>query len=146
MISWFASPLPVGSTAPPFILPDQDGAVFVLNLNRNKIVVLVFYPADDTPVCTAQFCALRDDWSKLQEKGCLVIGVNPGSASAHARFRDKHGLPFPLLVDNGKRIAKLYHCDGPAVRRTVYVIGKDGKIKYAQRGKPSAAEILSAIS
>lgn len=145
MFSWFSDPLPVGSDAPPFILPDQDGDVFVLNLNRNKVVVLVFYPADDTPVCTAQLCELRDDWSKLQEKGCFVAGINPGQASSHGGFRKKHGLPFPLLVDNGKRVAKLYNCDGIAVRRTVYVIGKDGKIKFAKRGKPSVSEILSAI-
>lgn len=145
MLSWFSDPLPVGSTAPPFILPDQDGNVFVLNLNRNKAVVLVFYPADDTPVCTSQLCELRDDWSKLQEKGCFVAGVNPGNASSHTSFRAKHSLPYPLLVDNGKRVAKMYKCDGIAVRRTVYVIGRGGKILFAKRGKPSVNEILSVI-
>lgn len=145
MLSWFSDPLPVGSDAPPFILPDQDGAVFVLNLNRSKNVVLVFYPADDTPVCTAQLCEMRDDWSKLQEKNCIVLGINPGNASSHGGFRKKHDLPFPLLVDNGKRVSKMYNCDGLAVRRTVYVVGRDGKIKFAKRGKPSVSEILNAI-
>ncbi|MBM3739730.1 MAG: peroxiredoxin [Acidobacteria bacterium] len=146
MLSWFSGLLPVGSEAPGFILPDQEGAVFVLNLNRNKNVVLVFYPGDNTPVCTAQLCEIRDDWGKLQAAGVTVLGINPGAAEKHKGFRAKHSLPFPLLVDNGKRVAKLYHCDGPIVRRTVYVIGKGGKIAFAKRGKPPVSEILGAIS
>jgi peroxiredoxin Q/BCP len=145
MLSWFADPLPVGSEAPPFILPDQDGTVFVLNLNRNKNVVLVFYPADDTPVCTAQLCEFRDGWQKVRDKGGYVVGINPGAASKHTGFRAKHNLPFPLLVDNGRRVAKMYKCDGPVVRRTVYVVGRNGRILYAKRGKPSLDEILAAI-
>jgi len=145
MFSWFQPPLPAGSVAPPFILPDQEGSVWVLNLNRNKVVVLVFYPADDTPTCTKQLCELRDSWDRIQAKGAFVMGINPGSAESHRAFKEKHQLPFPVLVDNAKRVAKLYHCGGLVVRRTVYVIGKDGRILYSKRGKPSVDEILAAI-
>ena len=69
MLSWFSKPLAVGTVAPPFILPDEDGAVFVLNLHRNKNVILVFYPGDETPVCRSQLCELRDRWDKVAERG-----------------------------------------------------------------------------
>ncbi|MCC6585509.1 MAG: peroxiredoxin [Bryobacterales bacterium] len=145
MLSLLQKPLPVGSPAPPFILPDEEGTVWVLNLNRNKYIVLVFYPADDTPTCTTQLCELRDNWDKLKAKGALVLGVNPGTAESHKAFKDKHKLPFPVLVDNGKRIAKMYNSGGLVVKRTVYVISKDGRILFAQRGKPSVDAILAAI-
>ena len=144
MFSWFESPLPLGSEAPPFLLPDEDGAVFALNLNRNKTVVLVFYPGDDTTICTKQLCAIQDNWARLKDHNVLAVGINPGNAASHKRFKSKFGYQFPLLVDAGKRVARLYHCAGPIVRRTVYVIGRDGKIKFAQRGNPSVDEILAA--
>jgi peroxiredoxin Q/BCP len=145
MFSWFEKPLPAGTPAPPFLLPDEEGSVWVLNLNRNKVMVLVFYPADDTPVCTQQLCELRDGWDKIKAKGAFVMGINPGDAQSHRAFKEKHKLPFPVLVDNAKRVAKMYNASGPIVRRTVYVIGKDGKILYSKRGKPSLDEILAAI-
>jgi len=141
----FQDPLLVGSDAPPFILPDETGAVFVLNLNRNKSVVLVFYPGDDTSVCTQQLCELRDNWARIQERGAIVMGINPAEAASHDAFKKKNSYPFPLLVDNGKRVAKLYKSGGIVTKRTVYVIGRDGKIKFAKRGKPSVDDILAAI-
>ncbi len=145
MFGLFEDPLPVGSAAPPFLLPDEDGNVFALNLNRNKVVMLVFYPADDTPVCTQQLCALRDDLSRLKEHNVFPVGINPGNAQSHKKFKTKHGYQFPLLVDASKRVAKLYHCAGPIVKRTVYVVGRDGKIKFAKRGNPGVDEILAAV-
>jgi peroxiredoxin Q/BCP len=145
MFGLFSKPLPVGSPAPPFIAPDEEGHVFILNLNRNKYVVLIFYPGDDTPVCTRQLCELRDEWSRLQERGAFVVGVNPQSAESHRAFKQKHKLPFPILVDSGQRIARLYRANGLIVKRTVYVIGKKGEILFAKRGKPSVEEILAAI-
>ncbi len=142
---FLSKPLPVGAPAPPFLLPDENGDVFVLNLNRNKYVVMVFYPADDTTVCTKQLCELRDEWERVRAKGGFVVGVNPGDAASHGAFKKKHNYPFPLLVDNGKRVAKLYKCGGLLVTRTVYVVGKDGKILFAKRGKPAVEEILRAI-
>jgi peroxiredoxin Q/BCP len=145
MFGLFSKPLPVGSSAPPFIAPDDEGHVFILNLNRNKFVVLIFYPGDDTPVCTRQLCELRDQWGRLQERGAYVVGVNPQSAESHRAFKAKHKLPFPILVDSGQRIARLYRANGLIVKRTVYVIGKNGEILFAKRGKPSVDEILAAI-
>jgi peroxiredoxin Q/BCP len=145
MLSWFAKPLAVGSIAPPFMAPDQDGTVFILNQHRNKHVILVFYPGDDTMVCTKQLCELRDRWDLIRAAGGYVLGVNPAADASHTAFRQKHRLPFPLLVDHGKRVAKLYRCDGPIVRRTVYVVDRVGRIAYAQRGKPSVEEILKVL-
>jgi peroxiredoxin Q/BCP len=141
----FSKPLPTGSTAPPFLLPDENGDVFALNLNRNHYVVLVFYPADDTRICTRQLCELRDNWERVRAKGGFVVGINPAGAPSHEAFKKKHGYPFPLLVDSGRRVARLYQCSGLVVKRTVYVVGKDGKILFARRGKPSVDEILAAI-
>jgi peroxiredoxin Q/BCP len=124
--------------------PDQDGTVFILNQHRNRTVILVFYPADDTPVCTTQLCEFRDQWDRIKEAGGYVVGINPAGEGRHADFRRKHNFPFPLLVDNAKRIAKLYRCGGPLVRRTVYVVDRAGRIAYARRGKPAVDEILEA--
>jgi thioredoxin-dependent peroxiredoxin len=146
MFGLFEDPLPVGSDAPPFLLPDEDGNVFTLNLNRNKIVVLVFYPGDDTMICTKQLCAINDNLADLKEHGLLPVGINPADAQSHKRFKAKFNYGFPLLVDAGKRVAKTYHAGGLIVKRTVYIIGRDGKIKYAKRGNPSVAEILAAAN
>jgi peroxiredoxin Q/BCP len=145
MFGLFSKPLGVGVSAPPFILPDERGEVFVLNLNRNKNVLLVFYPADDTPGCTKQLCNLRDDLVRLRERNVFVVGINPGSPGSHQAFKTKHSYPFPLLVDSGKRVAKLYNAAGVVVKRTVYLIGRDGRIKFSRRGAPTVEEILAAV-
>jgi len=146
MLGLFSKPLPVGSPAPPFILPDQEGRVFVLNMHRNKRVVLVFYPADHTPTCTKQLCEMRDEWERITHKGGYVVGINPGDEASHRSFKEKLQLPFPLLVDYEKRVASLYRCGGLIVKRTVYVVGRDGNIAYARRGKPAVGEVLTAIA
>jgi thioredoxin-dependent peroxiredoxin len=75
----------------------------------------------------------------------VVYGVNPGGEKNHEQFRAKLGLPFPLLSDPGGRLARRYHAGGRIVRRTVYLIGPDGRIRFARRGMPSSAEVLAAI-
>ncbi len=143
MLSWlFSDPLPVGTDAPPFTLKDEQGNVVSLLQHRGKQnVVLIFYPADDTPGCTKQACEVRDQWSLMNN--IAVYGMNSGSAESHRKFRAKYRLPYPLLVDEGKRVAGLYNSGGLIIRRTVYLIGKDGKIKFAQRGMPSPNEVIS---
>ncbi len=79
------------------------------------------------------------------ERGAAVYGINPGSEARHAGFRERHKFPFPLLVDTGKRVAKMYRCAGVFVKRTVYVIDEKGVIQYAKRGKPPVNEILTAL-
>ncbi len=147
MFSWlFSDPLKPGTPAPDFSLHDDAGHVVTLSALRGKRVVLVFYPGDDTPGCTKQLCQLRDDWTQVRAAGVEVFGVNPGSARSHVKFREKFKFPFPLLVDESQKVAELYHANGLIVKRTVYVIGKDGRIEFGQRGMPSPSEILKSAS
>jgi thioredoxin-dependent peroxiredoxin len=142
---WFTPPLLPGSLAPEFSALDQDGNRVTLSALRGKNVVLVFYPADDTSVCTKQLCEFRDHWVQTQAANAVVFGVNPASSVAHEKFREKYKFPFPLLVDTGQKIAKLYQADGWFMpQRTVYLIGPDGNVRYARRGKPSPNEVLAA--
>lgn len=146
-MSWFTPPLAVGTPAPAFSVPDQDGSRVTLSALRGKNVILVFYPADDTSVCTKQLCEFRDQWPAAQAKNAVVFGVNPARSMAHQKFREKCKFPFPLLIDEGQKIAKLYQADGWFVpKRTVYLIGPDGNVRYARRGKPSPGEVLAAAA
>ena len=145
MFGWlFSDPLPAGSQAPEFSLPDDNGAMVSLASLRGKNVVLVFYPGDDTPTCTKQLCEFRDRWDEWKGRNVAVYGVNPQSPGRHNRFRAKYKFPFPLLVDKGQQVGALYHTNGLIVKRTVYLIGPDGTILYARRGKPAPEEVLAA--
>lgn len=145
MLDWlFSDPLPAGSPAPDFTLAKQDGGTVSLSKLRGKNIVLVFYPGDDTPVCRKQLCEFRDQWGEARKRNTQVFGVNPSGAGSHAKFREKYHLPFPLLVDAGQRVAALYHANGLFIKRTVYLIGPDGTIRYARRGKPDPAEVLAS--
>ncbi|BDC52790.1 peroxiredoxin [Bryobacterales bacterium F-183] len=145
LLSIFGSdPLTVGSAAPDFTLTDQDGkAVTLSSFRGSKNVVLVFYPMDETPGCTTQLCEFRDRWGDVTAKNTVVFGVNPGSAEKHQNFKKNRAFPFPLLVDTKMGVAKQYNSGGWFVpTRTVYLIGKDGKIRFAKRGKPEPQEVL----
>ncbi|MBS1855166.1 MAG: peroxiredoxin [Acidobacteria bacterium] len=143
MLSWlWSDPLPPGTAAPDFSAPDDSGRTVTLSALRGRDVVLVFYPGDDTPGCTRQLCQFRDRWHEASARGAAIYGVNPQSAAKHTRFREKYKFPFPLIVDEGRRIARLYNADGLIVKRTVYRIGPDGVIRFARRGMPDPAEVL----
>ncbi len=145
MLSWlFSDPLPVGSQAPDFNLYTQNGEAVALSAFRGRNVVLVFYPGDDTMICRQQLCEFRDSWAQAEARNTVVFGVNPQSASSHERFRDKFNLPFPLLVDDGQKVAALYNASGLFIKRTVYLIDPDGVIRYARRGKPAPEQVLAA--
>jgi peroxiredoxin Q/BCP len=145
MFSWlFSEPLPVGQHAPEFTLRDQNGNPVSLAALRGRNVVLVFYPADETTLCTMQLCEFRDHWALVKSKDAMVLGVNPGSEAKHARFHANHGFPFALLADPGQLVGALYRAKGFIVKRTVYLVGKSGKIRYARRGKPTPEEVLGA--
>ena len=145
MLSWlFSDPLPVGGQAPDFTAQDQDGNQVRLSTLKGQNVVLVFYPMDETPGCTTQLCEFRDHWPDMKDKNTLVFGVNPGSAEKHQKFIRSRSFPFPLIVDEGKKIANLYNAGGPIIKRTVYLIGKDGTIRFAQRGKPMPSDVLKS--
>lgn len=147
MLSWlFSHPLAVGAPAPDFALRDDEGGVVSLQSLRGRNVVLIFYPGDDTPTCTRQLCEFRDRWSEAEERNTAVLGVNPWSRERHEKFRRRFSFPFRLLVDKGQKVAARYNASGLWVKRTVYLIGPDGMIRYARRGKPPADEVLAAAS
>ncbi len=144
MFSWlFSDPLPLGQAAPDFKLRDQDGNTVSLAALRGKNVVLVFYPADETSLCTKQLCEFRDGWPLARSKDAVVFGINPANQQKHAKFQANHGFPFPLLSDPGQCVGADYRTKGIIVKRTVYLIGKSGKIRYAKRGKPAPEEVLA---
>ena len=89
---------------------------------------------------------MRDNWEKFERRGVQVFGLNPASAESHTRFREQIRLPFPLLVDTSKKVAKLYGANGIVNRRTVYGIRKDGRIAFSERGKPEPGKILAAVT
>jgi peroxiredoxin Q/BCP len=144
--------LRVGTPAPDFSLPDEQGTMVTLSSYQGKQpVVLIFYPGDNTPVCTMQLCGVRDTYDEFVEAGAVVFGVNPGSASSHERFSQRHNFQFRLLVDHDRSVAQQYDCVmfslGPLglVSRTVYVVGLNGTIVFAQPGTPSTKDIVAAI-
>jgi thioredoxin-dependent peroxiredoxin len=147
MLSWFFSdPLPPGTRAPDFDVLDEKGQRVTLAGLRGKNVILVFYPGDDTSLCTKQLCSFRDQWAEASAKNAVVFGINPQSAAKHVKFRDQYKFPFPLLVDEKQRVAELYKCSGLIVKRTVYLIGPDGTIRFARRGNPVPAEVLQSAA
>ncbi len=144
--------LEIGQQAPDFTLEDENGATVHLTDFRGKSsVVLMFYPADNTPGCTKQLCAARDDYDKYQAAGVTVYGVNPGSAGTHKKFSEKHGLRTPLLLDNGGKVSRSYDALMPipiltVVNRTVVGIDRDGVVRFYERGMPATSTILDAMS
>jgi peroxiredoxin Q/BCP len=139
--------LAVGTQAPAFALLSSDGDTVALkDFAKKSFVVLIFYPGDQTPGCTAQLCAVRDDYSQFETKNAKVFGVNPGDLASHKKFVAKQKYQFPLLVDENRSVAKAYGCDSwPMVKRTVYVIDPSGKIIFTKRGTPKNKDILAAI-
>jgi peroxiredoxin Q/BCP len=138
----------LGEIAPDFTAEASDAThVTLSDFRAKRRVILVFYPGDDTPLCTAQLCRMRDDWSALQAADAVVFGVNPAGAERHARFAGKHQFPFPLLADSGGKIAAAYGCRGlfGMIRRTVYALDRRGRVVFAQRGNPAPEEILGVL-
>jgi peroxiredoxin Q/BCP len=121
-----------GDTAPDFELTDdRNRKVRLSSLLREGPLILYFYPADFTPVCTREACMFRDVHEDLAARGVRVLGVSTQAPETHARFRQRHGLPFPLLADTDKSVARAYGALGflgLALRRISYLIGKDGRI------------------
>jgi peroxiredoxin Q/BCP len=126
--------LQLGDPAPDFTLPTDKGDNFQLADQRGKPVVLYFYPKDDTPGCTAEACAFRDQSADFLDLGAVVVGVSSDSEASHQKFSQKHQLPFPLLADTGGQLRKQYEVPrallGLLPGRVTFVIDKDGKIAY----------------
>ena len=121
-----------GEKAPDFELADQDGEPARLSaLLEEGPLLLYFYPKDFTSVCTRQACMVRDSHERIEAAGLRVIGINSEKGEKHGRFREHHGLPFRLLVDPGREVARAYEAIGPFglyTARVTYLIGSDGLI------------------
>lgn len=103
-----AAELQIGQPAPEFTLPNQNAKTMSLADWRGKWLVLYFYPKNDTPGCTQEACAFRDDWMTLQALGAEVVGISVDSSASHAAFAEKYKLPFPLLADESGEVARKY--------------------------------------
>jgi len=132
-----ASQPAVGEAAPDFTLPSTSGGKVRLHGLKGKIVVLYFYPKDETPGCTAEACDFRDHHAALDSAGVVLLGVSTDDLASHRHFQEKEHLPFPLLADVDARVCKLYGVyksrerDGKSlmgIERTTFVIDKAGKI------------------
>jgi peroxiredoxin Q/BCP len=141
------TPLAVGTPAPDFDLPATGGRQVKLSDYRGKNLIVVFYPKDQTPGCTQQLCALRDDLAPLAALNTEVLASNPDSVESHERFSQKQGYTFPILVDAERTMARDYHAlkEGGGIQRTVYIIDKDGIIRYSKQGLPPDSELIAAI-
>jgi peroxiredoxin Q/BCP len=127
--------LGAGDVAPDFELPGTGGRSYSLSEYRGQPVVLVFYPGDNTPVCTKQLTSYTENIDQFQGVGAQVLAISPQSVDSHEGFAGKHGFTFPLLADTDKKVAALYGTLGPLgfPRRSVFVIDGDGVIRYAHR-------------
>lgn len=127
--------LAVGDRAPEFALPDQDARDTSLTaLLQRGPLILYFYPADFTPGCTREACAIRDLHEDVRLAGLAVAGVSPQDPASHRRFRDKYSLPFTLLSDTDKAVIRMYDVNGPlgfGVRRATYLIDQGRHIRDA---------------
>jgi len=146
-----------GDLAPAFTASTSGGGKISLSDLKGKNVILYFYPRDNTPGCTKEACAFRDEFAQFRKKGAVVLGVSTDSIKSHAKFVEKFKLPFPLLADEDKAIVKAYGVWGEkkfmgvkyqGVHRVTFLIGPDGRIKKIwPKVKPAdhANEILEFL-
>lgn len=142
-----------GDQAIDFTLNDGDGNSWNLSDHRGKTVVLLFYPGDNTPVCTRQMCSVRDHWSQYQATGAEVVGISTDTVESHQGFAEKHSLPLRLLSDPDGRISTQYGMKSWLPGRSargVVVIDKEGKIAYSKVQplslfRPADDDVLNAI-
>lgn len=125
----------VGDRAPDFTLPGTGGESFSLADFLGKPIVLVFYPGDDTAVCTKQLNAYNDGLSQFRDLDAQIVGISAQDVSSKEAFSAKHGFEFPLLADVDKEVAAAYGTLGPIgfPRRSIFIIDREGIIRYAHR-------------
>ena len=141
----------VGDTAPDFSLPSTDGTTSLAE-HRGKWVVLYFYPADDTPGCTAEACTFRDAYEDFTDAGAVVIGASGQGIASHEKFKTKHNLPFTLVADEDGTLRKSYGVKkslGILDGRVTYVIDPEGVVRDVfssqLRAKAHQARALEVI-
>jgi peroxiredoxin len=146
------SPADVGAAAPDFTLPSTQGPITLSERLQKRAVLLVFYPGDDTPVCTRQLCDYRDHLSDFEGLGVDVLALNPQPLASHERFAKKHRLAFPLLSDSDSSVCRSYGAVGllGMTKRALVLIAKDGRIRWRHTDLPifrrSAEELRAKIS
>jgi peroxiredoxin Q/BCP len=125
----------VGDPAPDFSLPATGGERVSLAQFRGRPVVLVFYPGDDTPVCTKQLNSYNDGLDEFEGLEAQILGISAQGVESHEKFADRHGFKFPLLADTDKTVAALYGTLGPLgfPRRSVFIVDGEGVVRYAHR-------------
>ncbi len=143
----------VGENAPDFTLKDGDGNNWKLSEQRGRTVVLLFYPGDNTPVCTKQMCSVRDNWEDYAKTGAEVVGISTDSAASHKGFAEKYDLPLTLLSDEKGEVVEKYSVKSwlpGRSARAVVVVDKMGIIRHHQVQslsvfRPKDDEVLKAI-
>ena len=145
-------PLTVGDMVPSFSLKDQNDSLFnMADYIGKKMLVVYFYPKDESSVCTKEACSFRDRYSDFTNAGAMVVGINSGSVDSHKHFQLNHQLPFPLLSDPGNIILKLFGVKNKFMisGRETFVIDKTGKIRFTYdsftNGPAHEAEALKFI-
>lgn len=125
----------VGDAAPDFSLPGTGRRNHSLSEHAGKVVVLVFYPGDETYVCTKQLCSYNDELAQFTDLDATVLAVSPQGIESHEKFSGRHGFRFPLLADVDKSVAEAYGVVGlfGVIRRSVFVIDRGGIVRYAHR-------------
>lgn len=125
----------VGDNAPEFTLPGTGGKTYSLSSYRGQPVVIVFYPGDDSPVCTKQLNSYNNELTAFEGVGAQVLAISAQDVDSHEAFASKYGFKFPLLADTDKAVATAYGTVGPLgfPRRSVFVVDGAGVIKYAHR-------------
>jgi peroxiredoxin len=142
----------VGDKAPLFTLPSNTGQVSLSASLAGGPVLLVFYPGDDTPVCTRQLCNYRDNLDVFRDLGVQVIAINPQSADSHRAFADKYKLPFPIVADQGGTVCRQYGALSflGMAKRALVLVGRDGRIKWRRTDFPifhqTAADVHAAVA
>ena len=142
-----------GTRAPDFTLKDGEGRDWRLSDKRGRVVVLLFYPGDETPVCTRQMCSVRDRWEDYAATGAEVVGISTDSQESHRKFAEHHSLPLRLLSDSEGEVAKMYGAKSWLPGRTaraVVVIDPEGKVRHNKTQplslfRPKDDEVLAAI-
>jgi peroxiredoxin Q/BCP len=141
----------VGRLAPDFELKDSDNKTWRLSDYLGKVVAFVFYPRDETPVCTKQMCSMRDRWADYQTTGAEVVAISVASVDSHKRFAEHHGLPQRLLADERGEVTRLYNVKSllGGSQRAVIVINPQGVIHYRKSilpiFRPGDDEVIDAI-
>jgi len=140
-----------GHLAPEFELKDGEGRAWRLSDHRGKVVAFVFYPRDETPVCTKQMCSMRDRWADYQATGAEVVAISVASVESHKAFAEHHGLPQRLLADEQGKVTKLYNVRSlfGGSQRALIVIDPNGVIRYRRSlipfFRPGDDEVIEAI-